>query len=229
MKSILIMGNGQSIEPVTKRLHDIKIDTFGMNTAYKYYKKQDWYPTYWACFDRAVTNSHSANLQLFVLESCDRVKRYFSSVQFMDHPQLTVPEMIQPHGAQWDYAYQRKPYHDVGNTGGNCCQQAIDMDYKKLILIGVDCDYKEVVDGAQDQNGKLVMAETPESNPNYGWEDYQEKGDVYNYPRPEIFHRPSWAALARFAKANGIEVVNCSPISTLDMFDKSTLEEEGVY
>lgn len=96
----------------------------------------------------------------------------------------------------------------------------------KIILLGVDCNYVEFVDGSKkDGPGGLVMEKTPEKNPNYWFDDYQQKGDEYNVPAGLSFHMPTWNMFAYRAAHAGIEVINCSPITTLRGFKRLSLEE----
>jgi len=101
------------------------------------------------------------------------------------------------------------------------------MGYTKIILIGVECNYVEVVDGAKiTKEGRLEMVKTPKDNPNYFFGNYQQKGDKFNLPRANIFHLPAWKSLSKFAAERNVEIVNCSQISKLECFRKSTLEKE---
>ena len=52
-----------------------------------------------------------------------------------------------------------------GCTGVNACQIAHILGYEKILLIGVDCNYKEVVDGAKKVGDRLLMEKTPDQNP----------------------------------------------------------------
>jgi len=117
-----------------------------------------------------------------------------------------------------------------GNTGANCCQTALCLGFKKIILVGVDCNYVEVVKEAKviNQGGtdRLQMAETPDDNPNYFFSDYNRKGDKYNIPRTNVFMEPAWEAFSKFAEKNKIDVVNCSSNSKLTCFRKSSLNTE---
>jgi hypothetical protein len=100
------------------------------------------------------------------------------------------------------------------------------MGYKKIILLGADCNYVDMVDGAKKVGNKLVMEKTPEKNPNYAWDDYNQKGDEYNIPRADVFQMPGWKALANYCAAHGVQVVNCSMESKIEYFRKNTLERE---
>ena len=99
---------------------------------------------------------------------------------------------------------------------------------EKILLIGVECDYVEVVDGARPTgvHAQVVMDKTPDKNPNYWFDDYQQKGDMFNLPQAEVFHRPAWERLSVKAPEIGVEIINCSSVSKLDCFKKSTLKNE---
>ena len=119
-----------------------------------------------------------------------------------------------------------KQFHDNGNSGANACSVGICLGYKKIILIGVDCNYVEFVDGSKkDGPGGLVMEKTPSKNPNYWFNDYQQKGDEYNVPDGLSFHMPTWNMMAYRAAHAGIEMINCSPITTLRGFKRMDLQE----
>ena len=76
------------------------------------------------------------------------------------------------------------------------------------------------------KNGKILFTKTPDHNPNYWFDYYFEKGDIINLPQRETFHSNWWPRLAQKAKENNVRIVNCSDISTLECFEKSTLEKE---
>ena len=113
-------------------------------------------------------------------------------------------------------------FHDNGNSGANACSVGICLGYERIILLGVDCNYVEFVDGSKkDGPGGLVMEKTPEKNPNYWFDDYQQKGDEYNIPDGFSFHMPTWNMLAyRAARAN-IQIVKLQPINYFKMLQKN--------
>lgn len=228
IKPILIMGNGPSLKLLD--FNKIKIDSFGMNLACRYYKNMNFYPTYWGCFDIAVTENHKEEFKKFIEESSNKLKKAFTiNKDVLENKKAIFINLIRKE--LFKFGKNRKEFLDIGNTGGNCCQLSIDMGYNKIILIGVECDYKvEILKESKVVIGnRLVIKETPKKNPNYAWDDYQRNGDIYNKPNADIFHLPAWKALKEFSQKEGIDIVNCSPYSKLDFFRKSTLEEEGVY
>ena len=55
--TIVVMGNGPSLKDVDFDMLN-KVDTFGLNSAYRAYERMDWWPTYHGCFDYRVTECH---------------------------------------------------------------------------------------------------------------------------------------------------------------------------
>ena len=108
----------------------------------------------------------------------------------------------------------------------NACQVAVCLGYKKIILLGEDCNYVEIIPEAKRISNHLKIETLPDSNPNYWFDDYQQPGDQYNVPKTATFHTKPWTQFSEKAKVNGIEIVNCSPVSTLECFTKSSLESQ---
>lgn len=220
------MGNGPSVKDVDFiKLKSLNIDTFGLNAAYRIYEELNWYPTYFGCFDYIVTDSHKESFQELINNSPIQkfffIRNYFTGSKF---------NYCNLHGGNFmtnPLSKDLNIFYDNGNSGVNACQVAMILGYTKIILIGVDQNYTEVVEGAtQDPRGGLVMESTPNSNPNYWFDDYQRKGDKYNLPQLNTYQKPAWESFSVKAKNKGIEIINCSPISTLDCFSKSTLKQE---
>jgi hypothetical protein len=219
-KVLIVLCNGPSVKDLDFNLLKDQ-DVIAMNGIYRFCYENDWYPKYFGCFDYRVTDNHRDAYAKFIEES--PIERGFLLTKVTDSKKLTVLPL---NGNIGDFSLSFETFGYGGNTGANCCQVGMCLGYKKIILLGADCNYKEVVEGAKPQGAGLVMDETPEENPNYFFSSYQREGDVYNFPQAELFHRPAWKALSIFATNNGVNIVNCSESSTLDFFNKSTLEIE---
>ena len=224
-KTIIIMGNGPSLANVN--FDDLEgCDTFGLNSAYRAYYRMDWWPTYHGCFDYRVTDNHKENF-LSLMET-KKIQQHFYIRSFPNRENYTHINLL-PYGTtdrMNNSTKDFKKFHDNGNSGANACSVAVCLGYKKIILLGVDCNYVEFVDGSKrDGPGGLVMKKTPEKNPNYWFDDYQQKGDEYNVPAGLSFHMPTWNRFAYRAAHAGIEVVNCSPITNLNCFKRMNLKE----
>ena len=67
------------------------------------------------------------------------------------------------------------------------------LGYNDINTIGIDCNYVEFLPECEKQDdGSLIIKETPKENPNYFIDDYQIKGDRYNVPNAKTVHLPSW-------------------------------------
>jgi len=201
-------------------------DTFGLNSAYRAYRRLDWWPTYHGCFDYRVADNHSKEFEKLIKDS--PIEKCFYIRDFGNHKKHQFVN-LQKFGTT--NRFNNKPadfksFHDNGNSGANACSTAVCLGYEKIVLVGVDCNYVEFVDGCKrDGPGGLVMEKTPDKNPNYWFDDYQQKGDEYNVPAGLSFHMPTWNLFAYRAAHANIEVINCSPMTTLRGFKRMTLKD----
>ena len=223
-KTLILMGNGPSLADVDFNMLDGH-DSFGLNSAYRAYPRLNWWPTYHGCFDYRVTDNHKTSF--IDLINSGKIKKHFYIRDLSDKENFQHINLL-PFGST--NRMNNKPehfknFHDNGNSGANACSVAVCLGYQKIILLGVDCNYVEFVDGSKkDGPGGLVMEKTPKKNPNYWFDDYQQKGDEYNVPAGLSFHMPTWNTFAYRAAHAGVEVINCSPITTLRGFKRMTLE-----
>jgi len=221
-KPILIIANGKTAGKINwdwlKENKD-KIDTFGMNSAYKLYKKLDFYPTYYANMDDIVLLSHKKQLQellnLKKIEKCF----YLRWCSFLKHPEskyiFKENETYVPifKTGVWNISRNCRNFNSWGNTGSDCVQLAIMLGYREIYIIGVD-GYVEKINEANETtvNGRkiLVMNETPKDNPNYFFADYQEKGEKFNFPVADKWHVPGWDHAATLCNKLNIKLLNMS-------------------
>jgi hypothetical protein len=224
-KTLIIMGNGPSLKDVDFDMLE-GFDTFGLNSAYRAYPRLNWWPTYHGCFDYRVTDNHKD--KFIDLINSGKIKKHFYIRNLSDKENFQHVNLL-PFGStnrMNNKIEDFKNFHDNGNSGANASSVGVCLGYKKIILVGVDCNYVEFVDGSKkDGPGGLVMEKTPNKNPNYWFDDYQQKGDEYNVPAGLSFHMPTWNLFAYRAAHANIEVVNCSPITTLRGFKRMTLKE----
>ena len=73
-------------------------------------------------------------------------------------------------------------------------------------------------------NGRLVIKETPEKNPNYWFDDYQQKGDIFNVPKAGLYQMNSWKYLSLNCPKD-VEIFNCSQQSLIPFFKKTNIDE----
>lgn len=225
MKTIVVMGNGPSLKGVDFSMFS-GFHTFGMNLAYRHWSKINWWPTYYGCFDKLYTDGHAAEILDMIEDKNNKIQTFFLLRRLCNSSKIC---RVQLNGDVGTFSMDMNHFGNGGNTGVNCCQVATCLGYKKIVLIGIDCNFIEVVKDAivsEERDTKLTMAATPKNNPNYFIDDYHRAGESHNKPNVERFHVPAWEKFASFADENGVDVVNCSPISTLEFFRKSTLKKE---
>ena len=224
-KTLIIMGNGPSLKDVDFDMLE-GFDTFGLNSAYRAYPRLNWWPTYHGCFDYRVTDNHRD--KFIELINSGKIKRHFYIRNLSNKENFQYVNLL-PFGStnrMNNKVEDFNNFHDNGNSGANASSVGVCLGYKKIILVGVDCNYVEFVDGSKkDGPGGLVMEKTPDKNPNYWFDDYQQKGDEYNVPAGLSFHMPTWNLFAYRAAHANIEVINCSPITTLRGFKRMSLQE----
>ncbi len=224
LKSIVIMCNGPSLRGVDLSLLN-EVDTFGLNQAYKYYYKHNWWPTYHGCYDYLTNSRYKSKFCKLTLED-NPIKRFFYITNLSNSDRFTHVRLNESQIGWNDSEESFKRFYAFGNSGTNACSTAICMGYNNLILLGADCNQVDEYDGVEIKNGKILFTKTPDHNPNYWFDYYFEKGDIINLPQRETFHSNWWPRLAQKAKENNVRIVNCSDISTLECFEKSTLEKE---
>lgn len=223
MKTIVIMGNGPSLKDVDfDRIKNI--DTFGLNMAYRKYKSINFYPKYYGSFDYTIIDRNKEEFQKLIDES--PIERFFFARNYFKGEGFQYCRITNTHTTYKNpIATDFNNFYYQGNSGTMACQVAIMLGYKKIILLGVDQNYTERIKGSEYiGNGHSVIKDDNIENENYWFNDYQKKGDVYANPQKDIYHTPAWNSLP--LKVKDIDIVNCSPISTLNCFRKSNIENE---
>ena len=239
---IVIVGNGPSLkEEYFDILRSDKVDTFGLNVAYRFFDKMNWYPDYYGCFDYAATNTHKENISKMILDENCPIKKYFmierpsietrlhdTKLFFSDKVRNHTKFVERPHnqdGIGWP-TYGTKNLK-ISCTGANAIRTALELGYKKIILIGHDATYvqsHEFKEHEQSGPGRYLVKQKSD-NPNYFWKDYYEGGDVYNKPGDPL---PAWQRVAACVKQTypEIDIVNCSKNSRVTYFRFGDFFEE---
>ena len=206
MKKIAIVGNGRSLKgfDLTK-ISKAGLDSFGMNAAYRYWRRIDWWPTYFACYDFVVIDSHLEEFKKLITDPEIPIEKFFFRHQIVEHPKCV--------------AVSNEEIGKIITTGTGVCRTAIKMGYDTLFLLGIDCNYVETIpESKQTENNVLEVQQTPKHNPNYFFDDYQQKGDVYNVPNCEKIHMEAWSELAEDCNKLGVDIINCNPKSNVKCF-----------
>jgi hypothetical protein len=231
-KTLVIMGNGPSLGEIMNRPDLLNIlrtyDTFGLNAAYRAYEQYDFFPTYFGSFDFRVCDSHAGAFGELVRGE-NPIKRFFFAKQSVfdaktkAHPRFqTINFKAAPQGVsrQTKLSASFDDFDDCGSSGTNAVQAGYLMGYRHFILLGVDCNYVEILDGVKDLDGiRYEVVDEIKSNPNYWFEGYQIKGDKFHKPNEKDIQLVSWAKLDSLLGNAGGHVSNCSLVTKLPMFD----------
>ncbi|MEO1659113.1 MAG: hypothetical protein AAFR65_15480 [Pseudomonadota bacterium] len=93
------------------------------------------------------------------------------------------------------------------------------MGFEKIVLLGIDGNYREIVDGAKRGAGIELEIVEDRPNPNYFFEGYQKPGDRYNIPNPRPgVHTEGWAQASALLEGGRTVVVNANPSSAVEYF-----------
>lgn len=225
MNKIVVMGNGPSLERFDFE-KDYEVDTFGMNAAYRYWRKVDWFPTFYACFDHVVLKDHSEEiLELVRGRKENGIEKFFLRDSVFEHePKLKEYDCVETYESQKHEVFSECRTIATGSSAAKC---AISMGYDRISLIGVDSNYVEVIDEAKKENDNtLTIDEDVSENPNYFYDDYQQKGDRYNKPNDNRVHIKAWEELSNYIENKDIEIVNCNPDSAVRFFEFVDLGNE---
>lgn len=237
-KSILLLGNGPSTcELIQYGLSNLPsgLDTFGMGAAYRYFERVNWWPDYHAWCDTKVVHSHRDAFKRIVEDPTIPLKRMYLSLPVSDSDRLETV----PHSSTGDFCFRKSAelgYETIYFIG-------VEGDYVEEIPESrplTSAEYDELGFGVafsyyQQSYPKLkdaeeifrkylrIIIETPRSNPNYFFDDYQQKGDVYSLPRTQT-HVNAWAKTAAMARNAGVKTFNLSPTSKIVDFPKISLK-----
>lgn len=214
----VILGNGPSLTGFDFQKFN-GFDVFGMNVAYRYWEQIGWYPKYYSCLDLVVgmhhkgaieemiENSNDLNIELFLLRD-NLIKEL--SVKKNAHRIVNFDSIRYSHPA---LEYKRV------TTGSHTAAWATTLGYKNVYLMGIDCNYKQFVDGSKKVDGNILKIEKECENPNYFFSGYQQTGDKYNIPNPsDDLHLISWKEVSKLI-SDDVEILNANPKSALDVFN----------
>ena len=192
-----MLGNGPSLRGFD--FHRLsRFDVFGINAAYRYWYEIDWPPQYYSCLDLVVGASHRDAITELIGDADRLGIRAFLLRQ-------NLVEELGKYGASpkvFNFDLLRQGFESwvpgPVTTGSHTCAWASILGYKDIYLLGVDCDYVEVVPNAETRDDSVMEIVADAPNPNYFFDAYQKKGDKFNIPNPrKELHLRSWRNMGR--------------------------------
>ncbi len=222
----IVLGNGPSLKGFDfNRLKPF--DVFGMNAAYRYWDEIGWYPKFYSCLDLVVGMSHAEEIARLVRKAPEYgIERFLLRRNLISHigpiensDRIVEFDLLRNGTRQ----FARLPI----TTGSHTLIWAAALGYRDIYLMGVDCNYVEIVPGAERREGTgLEITAAAGENPNYFFAGYQQVGDKYNVPNssPDL-HLGSWRAAAGALRDVGAKALNANPESKVDAFDFCLFED----
>ena len=217
-----IIGNGPSLRSEDLSiLHENKIYTFASNRINRIFSKTEWRPNCYLAIDfNLCTNSDNTLNEIFA----SNIDLYAFSRELyggLSNEQKSDKVMycnILPS----DYFLDREifgtnPALYFGNgftVTYFAIQLAVYMGFKKICLMGVDCNYSNV----QSRDGRI---HTDRSVKTYFDSNYDKSNKNTAFIDGMLL---SYQAAQEYALSKGIEIVNVSPSSKLEIYRKVELE-----
>lgn len=175
MKELLILGNAKSLKDY--EFYNYKIDTIGINIAYKFWHEIKWYPTYYVSLDKNV-NMYYGKQIYDLIENKEKygIKKFLLRKIFLkQYPKLINDKSVQflediNHPKNKGFTNDKQI-----NSGIYCVRWGIYLGYKKIYLLGIDCCYLPINNIIT--NSKGILLNTPLNNLNYFFDGYQSRGD----------------------------------------------------
>ena len=186
-----VIGNGRTLKDFDFK--QIKEDTIGLTMACRHWFNIGWFPDYYVNVDHVVLRHHHKLIKKMIDEEKCR-KGYLLSRSILQQ----IPELEKNDKVIFLEDFQRmrgNPFRYLLDwcSGSVAVLFSVILGYNDLQLIGFDLNYKEFLpETEQLPDGTLKITKTPDFNPNYFVDDYQQEGDIFNVPNLNSVHTPSW-------------------------------------
>lgn len=224
-ETLFLLGNGPSLKNIDLSTLE-NFSTIGMNAAYRYWREINWWPTYYACLDLVVGLSHKEAISDLITTAEEKGIR---KILLRDNLIRALGKTaITPKIVNFDYINQHDPLlaSPTVTTGSHAALWAASNGYKKIVMLGIDGNYKEIVPGAKKNDGYELEIVSQAENPNYFFEKYQQPGDKYNVPNPRPgLHVEAWRDAALAIAKSRIQIYNGNENSEVRFFDFIDVEK----
>ena len=226
-KTCVIIGNGPSLNYVNFSLLE-KTYTFGVNGIFYKTDETGFRPTFYTVEDGAVMR-----------DNLDRIKNYNPKIASL-FPSI-YRKFLGNSGERNFFRMDRRFYEersynfevpqfskDISNK--IYCNQSVTfvnfqiayyMGFSKILLVGMDHNYTIPEDHIQNENKILSTTD----DPNHFHPEYFGKGKTWHDPKLHNVEL-SYRVYSEIFKHQKIQVFNCTHGGNLNVFERSTLEEQ---
>jgi hypothetical protein len=191
MSEIFVVGNGKSLKDFDFNFLKDK-EWIGLCLAFRHWDELGFYPTHYVCVDSVVCKHHVEKIKEMIINK--KCKSFLLCASIIEH----FPTIRDYTNVYFIQQFKQQPKNVFRNlidycSGTSAVCFAYVMGKKKINMLGMDCDYVEFLpECVKQKNGTLKIIKTPKENPNYYFNSYQRKGDIYNPPNTERVHKQSW-------------------------------------
>jgi hypothetical protein len=193
---IFVFGNGRSLKDFDFKKLGPDIITIGCCLAYRHWEEIGWFPTFYVNVDNVVLKHHEKAIRNMIIDK--KCKGFLLSRSVVDDWDNFN---IKDHETVFFLEDLRCNPFSLFKNLFNFCSGSVAALFgcdigSKVHLLGFDCDYVELIpECIEKEDGTLIITETPDSNPNYFIDNYQQIGDQYNRPNGVTIHKKSWKEL----------------------------------
>lgn len=223
-----IIGNGPSLKGFNLQQLNGQ-PTFGMNAAYRFWDLHGWYPQYYSCLDPVTGISHIKAIERLILNRKQYgIKRFLLRTNIIDAlGEIKHLDCID------DFDELRKIFPRLFaspiTTGSHTLAWAAYLGYRYIVLLGIDAQYTNFLKESRRLEGiRLKITSTPDKNPNYFFDDYQQTGDIYQIPNAHPdnpTHISAWHPVATALSRLGAFVINANIHSAVNDFQKASFQD----
>jgi len=215
-ETVLVIGNGPSLDETPLENLASKYPTFGANKIYDSVAHPDFIPNYWTCVDMDMLN----DCLPYVLEHPE-----FNPVKFVPREvQLSGFNLLNVKIGQ-PVSVNAEEYVVLGGTVTVVnLQLAYYMGAKTVLLAGVDHNYpRRAYDGAPGT--KFVGDGVDIGHFKSKTGSYFSKGRVYNRPELQATASVTYPAVRRMFERDGRKIINLTIDTKLEAFEKQDLSK----
>ncbi|MDD4735007.1 MAG: DUF115 domain-containing protein [Kiritimatiellae bacterium] len=218
-----IVGNGPSlcVEDLDKLKEEL---TFASNDIGLAFSDTDWRPTFYTAVETSYVMQNSENIRMHLENSCvflhQEVLRnggYFKNALYYRYIWEEVSD-------DWVPSFGRDPFRGIywGSTCTyNHLQFALYMGFKKIYLVGVDCNYPGYTGPAEGDEPVSIdmMHGRGHFHPNY-------RGNSKSIYPPNINrHIRAYERAKKEADRKGVLIANATRGGNLEVFDRIQFDE----
>jgi len=235
-ETIFIIGNGPSLKDID--MHMLKDRyTFSFNRAYIVYDEWGFFPSFYTCLDKVVLPDNVNELnQIIPSEKASRTQFFFpdwiEDRMNANHNVLFYPSDLSV-GRNFNASID--PLTMLLNVGSTSIQIAVWMGFRKIVLLGCDCNYVEKPENVKINHseskrvGWTAYTSESDDDPNHFIPNYFGTGKNYSIPCA-AWHLKGWQMVHKWIEtynslhSDPIAIFNVSEKSKITFFKKVSFE-----